>query len=83
MLNVFVRLFLLIIVFMSLMTLNFWLINGPLLHSNTALSQFHGVAATAGDFNIYGYYVPFGVIYPLEVGVLVLTAILLFRGKAL
>jgi hypothetical protein len=59
---------------------NSYVINGPLLEHNTAISmmQFSGTPAPAGDFQIGGYWLTFNTIYLLEVIGITLLAALLF-----
>jgi hypothetical protein len=61
-------------------SVNSYVINGPLLQSNTELgmNQFKGVPATAGDFKIGDFWVSLNSVYIIEVIVLALIAFLLF-----
>lgn len=61
-------------------SVNNYVINGPLLQSNTELgmNQFKGVPATAGDFKVGDFWVSLNSVYVIEVIILALIAFLLF-----
>lgn len=69
-----------IILLVVMASVNNYVINGPLLQSNTELgvNQFKGVPATAGDFKIGDFWVSLNSVYIIEVVILALIAFLLF-----
>ncbi len=79
------KLFVFVMFIVAVMTLNNFVINGPLLQSNTDLSvkQFKDTPAPAGDFQIAGYWVTFNVVYVVEALMLALIGFLMFVGDFL
>jgi hypothetical protein len=69
-----------IILLVIIGSVNSYVINGPLLQSNTQIgvNQFNGVPATAGDFKIGDFWVSLNSVYIVEVVILALVAFLLF-----
>jgi len=74
-----------VLVVVAVGAFNHWVINGPLLQHNTAMSmkQFGGTPSTAGDFEVAGYWLTFNTLYLVEVVAIALFGTLLFASHVL
>ena len=78
-----IKIVFLIVLAVAICTVNYWIINGPLLTQNIDISmrQFKDVPATAGDIEIAGSYISFSVVYIVEVILWASVAALLFLSN--